>query len=56
MELTNAKGMKDYMPEEMIILNDIMEKLRKSFEKAGYIKKGLSTINLSRITGQLTTL
>lgn len=36
MKLQNAKGTKDYLPEEMIVLNDIMSKLRNSFEKAGY--------------------
>lgn len=36
MELQNAKGTKDYLPEEMIILNEIMAKLRTYFERAGY--------------------
>ncbi|MGM5483365.1 MAG: histidine--tRNA ligase [Nanobdellota archaeon] len=36
MELANAKGTKDYLPEEMIILNEIMTRLRIYFERAGF--------------------
>lgn len=36
MELQNARGVRDYLPEEMIVLNEIMDKLRSSFERAGY--------------------
>lgn len=31
-----AKGTKDYLPEEMIVLNQIMSRLRTYFEQAGY--------------------
>lgn len=36
MELSNAKGTRDYMPEDMIILQEIMQSLQESFEKYGF--------------------
>lgn len=36
MKLQNAKGMKDYMPEEMIALTEIMKTLEAHFQKAGF--------------------
>jgi histidyl-tRNA synthetase len=36
MELQNARGTKDYLPEEMIALNEIMSKLKVYFESAGF--------------------
>jgi histidyl-tRNA synthetase len=36
MELSPAKGTKDYLPEEMIAMNEIMAKLRHYFELAGF--------------------
>ena len=37
MKLINVKGTYDYMPNDMKIRNDIMDILRKNFEKYGYL-------------------
>lgn len=37
MKLQLAKGMNDTTPEEMILLQDLMDKLKKTFEKYGFV-------------------
>ena len=36
MELSRAKGTRDFLPEDKIIRNEIVEVLRKTFEKYGF--------------------
>ena len=37
MKLMNVKGTFDYMPKDMKIRNNILDILRKNFEKYGYL-------------------
>ena len=45
MKLMNVKGTYDYMPKDMKIRNDILDTLRKNFEKYGYLPLETPTLN-----------
>ena len=45
MKLMNVKGTYDYMPMDMKIRNNILDILRKSFEKYGYLPVETPTLN-----------
>ncbi len=45
MKLINVKGTYDFMPEDMIIRNKIMDILRHNFEKYGYLPLETPTLN-----------
>ncbi len=45
MKLMNVKGTYDYMPKDMKIRNDILDVLRKNFEKYGYLPIETPTLN-----------
>lgn len=45
MKLMNVKGTYDYMPKDMKIRNNILDILRKNFEKYGYLPLETPTLN-----------
>ena len=45
MKLMNVKGTYDYMPKDMKIRNNILDVLRKNFEKYGYLPIETPTLN-----------
>ena len=45
MKLMNVKGTYDYMPSDMKIRNNILDVLRKNFEKYGYLPLETPTLN-----------
>ncbi|MBR7042255.1 MAG: histidine--tRNA ligase [Bacilli bacterium] len=45
MKLMNVKGTYDYMPSDMKIRNNILDVLRKNFEKYGYLPVETPTLN-----------
>ena len=45
MKLMNVKGTYDYMPKDMKIRNNIIDVLRKNFEKYGYLPLETPTLN-----------
>ena len=45
MKLMNVKGTYDYLPDDMIIRNNIIDTLRKNFEKYGYLPIETPMIN-----------
>ena len=45
MKLMNVRGTYDYMPEDMMIRNKIIDVLRKNFEKYGYLPLETPTLN-----------
>ncbi len=45
MKLMNVKGTYDYMPEDMKIRNNILDVLRRNFEKYGYLPVETPTLN-----------
>ena len=45
MKLMNVKGTYDYMPSDMKIRNNILDILRKNFEKYGYLPVETPTLN-----------
>ena len=45
MKLMNVRGTYDYMPEDMMIRNKIIDVLRRNFEKYGYLPLETPTLN-----------